>query len=401
MPSYANPVAAGCPVRPSAPSVRLTGAVDATVIENPEPDGLLQSMVVPDYAGACVCNIVPALLEYPPLGDGWMPERVADADQVVLFVVDGLGWHQLRARATIAPVLAAASGTAITTVAPSTTATALTSIATGTPPGEHGVVGYKVRVGAETLNTLRYTTRRGDARAMVPPRDFQRIAPFGGRAPVVVNRKEFVDSGFTTTHLDGVRYRPYGTMATLVHEVVQATAEGERFVYAYYDGLDRVGHERGHGAVFDAELAFIDRLIGDLRGALADDVVLLVTADHGQVDTGETVRPIAPEVLRHCTAVSGEDRFIWLHAPGSAAAAARSATDHHGDEAWVLPVDEAIDRGLFGPRLTGEARARLGDVAIIARGRAAFFDPQMRPPRLLARHGSLTPAEMHVPLLAV
>lgn len=385
----------------SGSPTRLTGAVDSTVIESPDPEGLLQSMVLPDYGGACVCNIVPALLEYPPLGDGWMPAGVAEADQVVLFVVDGLGWHQLQARAAFAPVLTNARGEAITTVAPSTTAAALTSIATGTPPGEHGVVGYKVRVGAETLNTLRWTTRRGDARAVVPPRELQRLAPFGGRAPVVVNRSEFVDSGFTTAHLDGVRYRPYGTMATLVHEVAQAVGEGERFVYAYYDGLDRVGHERGHGAVFDAELAFIDRLLGDLRAALHGDVVLLVTADHGQVHTGDTARPVAPEVLRHCTAVSGEDRFIWLHAPGSAEAAAEMAAEHHGDDAWILGVEEVVDRGLFGPRLTGEARARLGDVAIVARGRAAFFDPQLRPPRLLARHGSLTPAEMHVPLLTV
>ena len=60
---------------------------------------------LPDYGGACVCNIVPALLA--PGGTerlpSWMPEPVAGADQVVLLVLDGLGWEQLQARPHLAP----------------------------------------------------------------------------------------------------------------------------------------------------------------------------------------------------------------------------------------------------------------------------------------------------------
>ena len=109
-------------------------------------------MAVPDYQGACVSNIVPALLEHRMLGEGWIPERVLDAHQVVLLVIDGLGWNQLVSRQHLAPVLAASQGQPITTVAPTTTAAALTSITTGAPPGDHGVVGYRIRTGGETLN---------------------------------------------------------------------------------------------------------------------------------------------------------------------------------------------------------------------------------------------------------
>ena len=38
----------------------------------------------------------------------------------------------------------------IMTVAPTTTATALTSLTTGRPPGEHGIIGYKINVGNQT-----------------------------------------------------------------------------------------------------------------------------------------------------------------------------------------------------------------------------------------------------------
>ena len=78
-----------------------------------------------------------------------------------------------------------------------------------------------------------------------------------------------------------------------------------------------------------------------------------------------------------------------------------AAVAAHGDQAWILGVDEIVDRRLFGASLSHDAATRLGDVAIMARGRAAFFDPAAPTPRLQARHGSLTAAEMYVPLVVL
>jgi predicted AlkP superfamily phosphohydrolase/phosphomutase len=81
---------------------------------------------------------------------------------VVLLVLDGLGWHQLRRYAHCAPTLAAMEGGAVTTVAPSTTVTALTSIATGLTPGEHGLIGYRIDMGGHVVQMLRWGDERGD-----------------------------------------------------------------------------------------------------------------------------------------------------------------------------------------------------------------------------------------------
>lgn len=359
--------------------------------------------VLPDYNGGCVSNIVPALLEYPPLGDGWMPTGVAEADQVVLLVLDGLGWHQLADRQGLAPTLAAGRGGAITTVAPTTTAAALTSITTGVPPGEHGVIGYKVRIGGETLNVLRWTTGLGDARDRIVPGELQQLPSFGGRRALVVNRREFATSGFTMAHLAGTDHRGYGVVSTMVHEVAAAVEAGERFVYAYYDGLDRVGHERGHhDGAFDAEFAFVDRLVADVRAALPDDVALIVTADHGQVHTGDDQIDIASDVLRRTVAISGEERFVWLHAePGGERDLLDAARSAHGDDAWVLSFDEARAAGLFGAQVSASAHSSYGDVAMIATRTHALVDPRVPKSSLIGRHGSLTSAEVLVPLLAI
>ena len=59
-----------------------------------------------------------------------------------------------------------------------------------------------------------------------------------------------------------------------------------------------------------------------------------------------------------------------------------------------------IDEGWFGPIVTDAARERYGDVALVAKGTAAFTEPtDTGPYHLVGRHGSATPAELDVPLL--
>jgi predicted AlkP superfamily pyrophosphatase or phosphodiesterase len=331
-----------------------------------------------------------------------MPEPVAGADQVVLLVLDGLGWEQLQERPTLAPVLCGLAGRAIHTVVPSTTATALTSIATGLAPGEHGVMGYRIEVRGEVLNVLRWTTPSGDARRRVPPHDLQPVPSFLGAHVPAVTKAEFAGTGFTLAHLAGTRHVGWRMPSTLVAEIGRQLRAGERFIYAYYEGVDKVAHEYGLGAFYDAELAATDHLIGQILDVLPAGAVLLVTADHGQVDVEDRIHLLGPEVVPLVALQSGEGRFRWLHAvPGTADRLFEAAIDAHGDQAWVVTAEQVLDEGWFGPRVNPAAAGRLGDVALVAREPVAFDDPADTGPfALVSRHGSVTSAEMLVPLLA-
>ena len=182
----------------------------------------------------------------------------------------------------------AMAGGPITTVAPSTTAAALTSITTGLPPGAHGVVGYRIRVEGEVLNILRWQASGRDARATIPPDKVQVHEPFAGHRPPVVTRAEFRETGFTQAHLDR---HPAGRVAGDLHPRHRGRrsccGRGEPFVYAYYEGIDKVAHEYGLGEFYDAELPSADRIVADLIEVLPAGAVLVVTSDHGQVDVGE------------------------------------------------------------------------------------------------------------------
>jgi predicted AlkP superfamily pyrophosphatase or phosphodiesterase len=358
--------------------------------------------IVPDYGGACISNVVRLLLDRPDDTPAWMPAAGVEADRVVLLVLDGLGWEQMEARRHLTPTLSAMDGGPILSVLPTTTATALTSLSTGLPPGEHGVIGYRVHVHGEVLNVLRWTTAAGDARQSIPAQKMQPNLPFLGHRPPVITRAEFARTGFTQAHLDGVRFTGYRMASSLVTEIARLTRASEPFVYAYYDGVDTVSHEYGLGAHYDAEVAAADRLVGDVLEAAAPGTAVVVVSDHGQVEVGHRVVPLAPEVITHVSLQSGEGRFRWLHArPGRANALIEATIAAHSDQAWIRTRDEIVDEAWFGPHITADALSRLGDVAVVARDDVAFIEPTDTGPfDLIGRHGSATAAEIRVPLLA-
>lgn len=366
--------------------------------------GHVSGPIIPDYGGANVRGIVPALLGPSSWRTGlpdWMPESVASSSAVVLFVLDGLGWDQLQQHRHLMPTVAAMAGGPIHSVAPTTTATALTSITTGLTPAEHGLVGYRMMLGGDVMNVLRWQIGDQAVRRSHPPRDVQPFDPFLGQTVPVISIAELQESAFSEAHLRGcdpVGWRAASSIAVQARLEIEA---GERFVYCYYGGIDKIAHERGFGPFYDAELRAADRLVADLLEALPPATTLLVTADHGQVDVGDRLVTPSSELLAGVTVQSGEGRFRWLHtARGATADVADIACAEVGDVAWVVTKEQALDEHWFGPAMAPSVRSRLGDVALVAHQPVSFDDPEDSGPfALVCRHGSLTSAEVNVPLV--
>ncbi|MGA2838275.1 MAG: alkaline phosphatase family protein [Acidimicrobiales bacterium] len=379
----------------------------------PDSGTTVAQPVLPDYRGGCIANVVPRLLgtlAAPDPTADWLPEAAEHARQVVLLVIDGLGWEQLRARSALAPNLSAAAGIdrAITSVAPTTTAAALTSITTGRPPSDHGILGYRLADGDRIMNMLRWTLGPGedsDARRSVPVRSFQPVPPFpGSTGPVpVVSKVDFGGTGFTAAHLGDSPLFDYRVPSSLAVEVGHRLRDGAPFVYAYYDGIDKVAHASGFGDNYDAELAAVDGIVGDLAATLPAGAVLLVTADHGQIEVGSRVELLGSDAMAMVRFFSGEGRFRWLHArPGAAHDLAALLEDRYGSTTWVRTREELVDDGWFGGPLNAGFATRLGDVALIPFEPIAFMDPaDTGENRLACRHGSLTTDELLVPLVAL
>lgn len=356
--------------------------------------------VRPDYEGACVSGLVRALRDRK--GPFALPAAVEGAETVVLFVLDGLGWTALRSRADVAPTLASLEGSAITTVFPSTTAVALTSLSTGRAPADHGIVGYRMRVGPTVFNVLRWSA--ADKSYTPAPEVLQPSLPFGGDALPVVTRKEYKKTPFTEAHLRGARFIGWSTPATIVEHVLRLVAEREPFVYAYYDGLDVIGHENGiEDGFIRRELAFVDGLVGQFLEALPARAALVVTSDHGHLHHGSEGLVHLDELKPMVSAWGGDARCRFVYArPGRAADLLAACEERHGARAWVLSRERICDERWLGPHPPSRHIAeRVGDVVLAAREPVAFIEPtNPADARMLSGHGSLTADEMLVPLVA-
>jgi hypothetical protein len=352
----------------------------------------------PDYAGANVCNVVPTLLRGRSVD--WMPEPVRGARAVVLLVLDGLGWEALDSRRARLPQLADLVGEAVTTVVPSTTPAALTSISTGLAPARHGVTGFRFLVGNAVLDAIHWQV--SGSRRTPEPTAVQPNETFDGRPVPVVTKAEFRTTGFTRASFRGSEFVGWQTTAVLVEQVRRLVADGAPFVYAYYPGVDEVAHAYGLEEPFYArELEAADRLVGAVRDAVPGDAVLLVTADHGQVHIAPDAWVSLAPVDHLVSTYAGDARFRYLYARNGAREELRAAAEALvGDDAWVFTREQLLDEGWMGEP-SGEGRRRVGDVVLAARRPVGFVDPTFaRETHLRSAHGSLTPAEMHVPLVA-
>jgi hypothetical protein len=217
-----------------------------------------------------------------------------------------------------------------------------------------------------------------------------------------VTRYDYGPTGFSAAHLGSADLYQWYTPAGLVTGVRRLLADGAPFVYAYYEGIDKVAHALGLGDHFDDELCAVDRLVGDVLSVLPPGAQLVVTADHGQVEVGSSVEVLGDEIMRNVSLISGEGRFRWLHArPGAAADLTETATDLYRDIAWIRTRDQIIQDGWLGGVPGADVATRMGDVALIPFGQTAFLDPADTVElKLKGRHGSLTADEMLVPLLA-
>jgi hypothetical protein len=130
-----------------------------------------------------------------------------------------------------------------------------------------------------------------------------------------------------------------------------------------------------------------------------------VTGDHGMVDLRAEQRldlADEPELATGVRLLAGEARARHVYArPGAAGDVLATWRALLGDAMWVLPGEQAVEAGWFGPRLADHVRPRIGDVVAAAFGPIGVVQREIDPTQaqLTGHHGSLTSAELLVPFL--
>jgi hypothetical protein len=380
-----------------------------TAPPQPVPSGA-SAFTAPAYGDRSLSDVVPSVaralgarLDGHPVGLDLPP-----APAYVVFLVDGMGSELLERHAHAAPYLSSlvAGGVTGTAGVPSTTATSLTSLGTGLVPGAHGLVGFTARIpGTDRLLNHLWWDKTVDPLQWQPhPTALGRLAHAGVHV-TSVNKRDFDGSGLTVASQRGATYVGADRVGERIAAAVTASAHQPALTYVYDSDLDWTGHKFGVASTqWLQQLAMVDAQAEQLREALPADTRLLVVADHGMVDSPMEARVDVDEVdeLRDGVAlIGGEARFRHLYcASGAVSDVLATWREVLGDRATVLTREDAIARGWFGGVEPG-VLPRLGDVMVACHGDAAVVSTRdfAYENTLVGLHGSLTPAEMLIPLL--
>lgn len=364
---------------------------------------------VPRYGTGTLADVTPSALAALGVPGAANVLGLPPAARVCVLLVDGLGWEQLRAHPDEAPFLTSLGGRAIDAGLPATTVTSIASLGTGLPPGGHGLLGLQVAVpeAGGLLNLLRWSDDAG-----VDPGEFQPVptvyerAAADGVAVRYIGLWNLRRTPLSRATSRGAEYLPADALGELVGRAEAALREGDRaYVTVYHADLDATGHRRGVGsAEWRFQLRFVDLLAERIASVLPPGALLCVTSDHGMVDPGERLdADRTPELLDGVALLGGDARCRYVYAePGArddVLAAWRAVV---GDRAWVVPREEAVADGWFGPVAPGMAE-RIGDVVAVPHGGLAIVASEREPwlERMVGMHGSMIAAERLVPMLTV
>jgi Type I phosphodiesterase / nucleotide pyrophosphatase len=332
---------------------------------------------------------------------------------VAVVLVDGMGWYLLPALADDAPLVASVlAGDAgrldeLACTFPSTTPTSLASLTTGVAPGQHGILGFTVKLpDSETvLNHIFWRDDPPPAQWQPVPTWFERLRHAGVDARAVLPAA-FLGSGLTEAVYRGAEFHG----ATHDDDYAQLVADHMRaapgLVYAYTAALDTAAHVFGVASPeWHAAAVCVDALLTRLVEALPPDAALLITADHGGLNVPAHERidlDADPRLRAGVHAVAGDPRVRYLHTePRAASDVIATWSELLNGRAEVRSRDDAVAAGLFGP-VRPEHLPRIGDVVVTCTGETAVLASGHEPPevaRLVGFHGAATPVEMAIPLI--
>ena len=386
--------------------------------------GYTLAMRLPDYQGGSIVNLMASIQAglgggnhaYPPLK--LLPaDRVREHRQVLLLVIDGLGFNYLRAHPEAEYLNRYLLG-AVTSVFPPTTASAIPTFLTGDAPQQHGLTGWHMyfrELGA-VLAVLPGLARYGGLGLRAAGVDVGRLLgprPFSDRISVeaiTVSPAFIADSDFNRAYLGSASSIAYRDLDDLLQRCADLLHRPDaRYVYAYWPELDSLGHRFGIGSqTVHAHLHELDQAFGQLLDAIrGTDTLVILCADHGQIDVTQSHRIDLGDhpLLEDCLVLPlcGEPRAAYCYLrPGRAHAFEHYVQSELSERAVSLPSSTVIESGWFGlgephPQLAN----RVGDRVLLPKEGYAVKDwlAQEKRFEMIGMHGGLSQDELLVPLI--
>lgn len=384
---------------------------------------LPKDIIKPDYDGGSIVNLMSSIMkasggkpEYPEL-------KILKSDELkkyknILFILlDGLGYEYLMKYGKDSFMMKNLRGK-ITSVFPATTTAAITSLATGVAPQQHAMTGWYMNAKELGMTTipLKFVPKIGGkplSASNIDPKFFYNMEFFDQkirRKTYVVQRIEIVTSDYNSKAYSRSKILAYMNLKGFFEGIRLACGQkGEKYIFAYWPTIDTLLHLHGtkHRKVcehFRQLDKYLERTAKKLK-----DTIMIITADHGLIDTGKTNtillrnHPKLAEMLSMPLAADTRTSYCYVCADMTAYFE-KYVKKNFRDKCVMLTRKQAISSGLFGK---GESHPkfmdRIGDYVLIWRGHNALKDALLGQEYTIHKgsHGGASSTEMYVPLVVV
>lgn len=400
-------------------------------------------LTIPRYSSSSIIQ-VPSLI-HGMLGDSSfgplanvIPQnvRARDFTNVVHFLIDGFGqkqWNDYRDRIFLLKgIELKGNETAIDTVFPSSTPVALNSLySNGQPPIQHGLVDWWLynRDIDNIMVTLPFCTmqdnRPDSLKEVLPPETlFEGTTIFEILTSKGVDVKSFISdkyakSVYSRVTLKGSQIVSHDSAANMMDAISKAltTTDSRKYLYGYWGGIDEIGHAFGpssdeHEAATYEFFNELTRFVRTLDAETAQKTVVLISADHGQIDVdpAQTMYLNDLEGFDNILATSnqgnkilpwGGTREVFIEAR-EPKLAYEFLNAHLAETADIIFTDDAIKLGLFGSskHVHPMLKSRTGNLIILPRNKHLIWykHPAGTTVTNRGQHGGLSLDEMSIPL---
>jgi len=368
----------------------------------------MPNIIFPDYDNSLL-NITSSILKHYNVNLGYKSLEGLDKilaknyKNIVLYLVDAMGSKILEKHLSSDAFVVKNRIADLTTVFPSTTVAATTTAITGLPPAVTGWLGWQQYVHEEDKNVVFFLNQD------YYDEEYKFSYNVSEKYVKVNNIYDLIKEKNTQVNTHEIfpefRIKEHKTIMNQVETVINTLKNGENnFIYAYWDKLDTYLHEYGTTSeIINNHVKEINTAMEYLQQNISDNTLVIVTADHGQVDI-EGINLWEYEDLtslfKHQPAIEARATAFYVQ-DKSLDDFERIFNYHFKDKFILYRSKDLLDTGIFGyGNINKRTLAFLGDYFAVAIDKYSFRLQNAKHVHK-ATHAGLLKDEMMIPLIVL
>lgn len=324
---------------------------------------------------------------------------------VVVMLFDGMGTSILEKHLNEQTFFRRNQKSVITSVFPPTTTAATVAIETGLSPIEHGWLGWSLYFSEldANINIFPNTISGSDG---ISAADYHVAGRYLPNKSIFEKITEATKGEVSAINISAFSEYQSQNSKEICDSIKTLCAEtGRKYIYSYWHQPDFHMHDYGTThSIITADIKKFNNEVEEMCNKINDSIVI-VTADHGLVDTEWrfiTDYPEIAECLKRKPSIESRAATFFIK-DSQNKKFEKAFTESFGDHYLLFSKQEVIENKLFGvgtpnPRSYGF----IGDYFAVATGNISIeCSPSTRHDLFKAAHAGLTDDEMNVPLIIV